>query len=100
MDKRLHKVQGKVVLKRYRILPYDEIVSALRKDGAIFFEDSKEQRLRRGTIWKATKKLTEMLGKPVVAQKGLLQTNQGLALEGYLFSVEGKGSLKLKGKPS
>jgi hypothetical protein len=97
---RLHKVKDNNVLARYRLFPYDEMVARLKKDGAIFFEDSKEQPLRPGTVWKASRKLTAMMGKPVAAQKGLLKLETGANLEGYLFSVKEPEVRPLKGKSS
>jgi len=85
---KLHRVAGKTVIKRYRLLPYSEIVDILKEDGAVFFEDTREQPLKRGTIWKAARRLSEMIQKKVVAQYVLMKTENGQAgLEGYLFSV-------------
>jgi len=83
---RVHRVKGKTVIRHYRIIPYAELVEILREDGEAFFEDSPEEPLKRQTIWKASRKLSAMVGKKVVANRALLRV-QGRELEGYSFSL-------------
>lgn len=86
---KIHRVTDKSrVVRRYKILPYGEMAEILKAPGeTVFFENSKELPLKRQTMWKAAKKLSEMVGKKVVAQRGVLKLNDSQALEGYLFSV-------------
>jgi hypothetical protein len=84
------------VIKRYRILPYSELLDILREDGEAFFENSPEQPLRRSTIWRAARRLSEMLGRKVVASSALVRKENGESMEGYLFSVERQRSRRRK----
>ena len=89
MSGKVHRVKGKQIVKTYRLLPYSEILDVLEEDGVAFFEDNPnpKQHLNRGTIWKATRKISQMVGKQVIAERVLMRLNNGAALEGYLFSV-------------
>jgi len=85
---KVHRVKNrKLLVRHYRIIPYDELVEILREDGAAFLEDSEEQPLKRQTVWRAARKLSEMVKKKVVAEKTILQLENGKSLEGYSFSV-------------
>jgi len=85
---RVHRVKDrKKLIRQYRIIPYSQLVEILREDGAAFFEDSVEQPLKRQTVWRAARKLSEMVKKKVVAEKTILQLENGKSLEGYSFSV-------------
>jgi len=88
---RVHQVKDNNVVKRFRIIPYDDLVVLLKKDEAAFFENSEEQPLKRITIWKAAKKLSGMVGKKVVAHRALYRVKD-ISLEGYLFEIEAEGS--------
>ena len=96
VEPRVHRVKGKTVVRTYRILPYSELEEILREDGAAFFEDTKEQRLKRGTIWKAARRLSEKLGKKVQTDRVVLRLENGDGLEGYLFSLAQPQSQSLK----
>ncbi|MEM2849041.1 MAG: hypothetical protein QXI36_02055, partial [Candidatus Bathyarchaeia archaeon] len=61
---RVHRIREKVV-KYYRIIPYSELVEILKEDGEAFFEDTREEPIRRQTVWKAARRLSETLGKKV-----------------------------------
>jgi hypothetical protein len=87
---RVHRTKDKIVVKRYRIIPYNELVEILKEDGEAFFEDSLEQPLKRGTVWRAARRLSEMVGKKVRADRALLRVGDESAIEGYSFSVEEK----------
>jgi len=90
---RVHRVKDrKLLVRHYRVIPYSELVEILREDGAAFFEDSKEEPLRRQTVWKAARKLSEMLKKKVIVEKTILRLKNGGSLEGYSFSVSEKQS--------
>jgi len=85
---RLHRVKDKKrLIHHYRIIPYSELVEILRKDGEAFFEDDKKEPLKRQTMWKAARRLSQLVGKKVVAQRALLRIQNGEALEGYSFAV-------------
>jgi hypothetical protein len=85
---KVHRVKdSKRVVKRYRIIPYDELAEILRVGDEAFFEDSSEQPLKRQTVWKAARRLSELVGKRVVAERALLRVRDGEAIEGYAFSL-------------
>lgn len=87
-NNKVYQVKNKnSIVKRYRIIPYEELIQLLKNDEVVFFEDSKEQPLNRSTIWKAARKLSQMIGGKVVAQRALYRLADGVVLEGYLFSV-------------
>lgn len=85
----IHRTKGRNVLKTYRVIPYEEFSKILREDGEVFLEDTGDPPLRRQTVWRAAKKLAEMIGKKVRYDRALLQVEGGDAFfEGYLFSIE------------
>jgi len=87
--RKVHRVKDrKRLIRHYRIIPYSELVDVLREDGVAFFEDSTEEPLKRQTVHKAARKLSEMLGKKVVAEKKILRLDNGESMEGYSFSVK------------
>lgn len=86
MSNKVHRVKGNNVIRRFRIIPYDELVILLKNDEAAFFENTSDQPLKRTTIWKAAKKLSRMVGKKVVAHRALYRVKD-ICLEGYLFEV-------------
>lgn len=88
---RVHRVKDNNVVKSFRIIPYDDLVVLLKKDEAVFFENSVEQPLKRITIWKAARKLSGMVGKKVVAHRALYRVKD-ISLEGYLFEIASSGS--------
>lgn len=100
-ESRIHRITDKSkVIRHFKILPYNEIAQILKTPGeTVFFENSKEQPLKRQTMWKAAKKLTVMVGKKVVAQRGALKLNDEQALQGYLFSVVDQRPQRQKDKP-
>ncbi len=85
----MHSVKGKEVVKRYRVIPYDELADVLRREDEAFLEDGEgELRLKRGTVWKAARRLSELVGMPVRAERAFLRFEGGSVVEGYSFSVE------------
>jgi len=89
---KVHRVKNnKTIIKRYRIIPYSELVPILKKDDLVFLEDDPNDRLKPGTVWKAAKRLSELVGKKIVASRVLYQVAEG-SLEGYLFAVKAEGS--------
>jgi hypothetical protein len=83
---RVHRVKDEnSVIRRYQLIPYSDLAVILKEGETAFLEDSAKQKLRRQTIWKATRKLSQMVGKSVVAQRGFLKVENGANLEGYLF---------------
>ena len=98
---RVHRVEDRnSVIRRYRLIPYKELVQVLKEGETAFLEDSSEQKLKRQTVWKASRRLTVIVGKKVVAEKGFLKLENETNLEGYLFSVVEPESPRLKGKSS
>jgi len=76
-------------MKTYRMIPYEEFAEVLRQDGEAFLEDPEEGPLKRQTVWKAAKKLSQMVGKKVRYDRALFQVNNGEDyLEGYAFYLE------------
>ena len=97
----IHRTKGKNVLKTYRVIPYEEFSKILNEDGQVFLEDTGDPPLRRQTVWRAAKRLTELVGKRVLYDRAALQVGDGDAyLEGYLFSIEAPESLPQKGNAS
>lgn len=78
------------------MIPYEELSEILEGEETAFLEDSSKQKLNRQTIWKASKKLSAMTGKNVVAQKGVLKLKPGGNRAGYLFCVVGRKSQSRK----
>ena len=83
-------------VKSYRLLPYSEIAEILKEDGSAFFEDSKDQPLKPGTIWKGARKLSEMMKEPVTAKHVVMRLKSGVGMEGYLFSASSRRSRRRK----
>jgi hypothetical protein len=88
---RLHRIEKNNALRTYRLFPYDEIVKALKEDGKIFFANSKGRPLKAGTVWKASKTLSRMMGKKVTVKSGVYKLKDKTSLEGYIFILEGSG---------
>lgn len=87
MKLNVHKVKNvEDVLPRYRIIPYGELVEVLKNDGLAFLEDDPEQRLKRQTVWRACRKLSEMVGKQVRYKSAIINL-KGNPIEGYLLSL-------------
>ena len=86
---KVHKVKGSnvEVIKRYRIIPYQELVAVLKDDGEAFLEDS-DRELKRGTVWKAARRLSQLVGRRVRASRAFLRFPDGTLIEGWSFSVE------------
>jgi hypothetical protein len=97
----IHRTKGKNVLRTYRVIPYAEFSKILKEDGEVFLEDTGGPPLKRQTVWRAAKKLTKMVGKKVLYDRALLQMeDKDSFFEGYLFSIEGPGSLPQTDKAS
>jgi len=98
---RVHRVEDRnSVIRHYRLIPYKELVQVLKEGDTAFLEDSSEQKLKRQTVWKASRRLTVIVGKRVVAEKGFLKLENETNLEGYLFSVVEPEVQSRKGKSS
>lgn len=89
---RVHRVQGMTPVKSYRLFPYSEIVGVLKEDGTAFFENSRDQPLKPGTVWKAARKLSDLMKQPVKAEHVVMRLKDGAGMEGYLFSASGRRS--------
>lgn len=95
---RLYRVNDQQFIPRYTHIPYDEMIPILKRGENTFIEDLAGKKFNNTTILRAARKLTGMVGKPVVARKGFLKIENGANLEGYLFSVERQVSRLPKGK--
>lgn len=85
----VHRVRDKKRLVRsFRIIPYDDLAEILRDDGVAFFESSGEPPLKRQTVWRAARRLSEMMKKQVIAEHCVYKIQNGKELEGYAFSVK------------
>jgi len=86
---KVHRTNNRQIIKHIRsvIIPYKEIMDVLEKDGEAFLEANNENPLRRQTIWKATKKLSSLLGRRVRYDRALLRVDGVDVLEGYSFSL-------------
>ena len=86
-DSKAHTSKGQNVTKTFRKIPYVQFADILKKDGEAFLEDiNKEAPLKRQTIWKACKKLTEMVGKKIKYNSAVMHLGEEI-LEGYQFTV-------------
>ena len=87
---KVHKTNEKKLIHHitYRFIPYEELVDVLKDDGEAFLEDSAERPLKRSTVWRAARKLSKMVGRPVHYDRALLKIDDAIALEGYAFSLE------------
>jgi hypothetical protein len=72
--------------RHYRKIDYEEFAAALKSGEYMFYESPETQPLKRQTIWKATKKLSVMVGKKVIATYGE-KSNGTDVKKGYLFTV-------------
>jgi len=69
--------------RHYRKIDYEEFTNALKNGEFMFYTgDAKRQ-----AVWKATRKLSGMVGKKVVAVYGEKELD-GVQEKGYLFMVE------------
>lgn len=87
---KLYRVSDEKFIPLCRRIPYKAMLPILRANEVAFLEDFKKQQgqFNRSTISNAAKKLSLMVGKKVVAERGLMKLNDGVSLEGYLFTTE------------
>lgn len=88
MTPKVHRSKNRTVIKTYRTIPYDEFATVLKEDGEAFLENPEGEPLRRQTVWRAAKRLTELVGKKVYYDRALLCLNRKTHLEGYSFWTE------------
>jgi len=88
---KVHRTKNEKVINAYRFIPYGEISEVLKNDGEAFLEQDNERPLKRSTIWRASKKLSQMVGRKVRYDRSFLQIGETY-LEGYIFSIEGQES--------
>ena len=88
---KVHRINNREVIKHIKsvTIPYYEIIEVLEKDGEAFLEADKENPLRRQTIWKAARLLSQRMKKNVRYDRSLLRIDGVDVLEGYAFSIEG-----------
>lgn len=80
---KVHRVKNNLI-KHYKLIPYSELEEVLKDDREAFLEGP----FKRQTVWKAARKLSELMGKKVVAKKALLRLKSGESLEGYSFYIK------------
>jgi len=86
---KVHRVENPDDLMiHYRLIPYDEMIPLLKKDGVVFLEGP----FKRQTIWQAARRLSEKVGRKVTASACLLPLKSGEKLQGYVFALEEKES--------
>jgi len=91
-NSKVHRIEdNKNVIKCYRIIPYSDLVPLLKKGDLAFLEDDPNDRLKSGTIWKAARRLSELVGRKVTASRVIYQVKE-IVLEGYLFEAEASES--------
>jgi len=82
---KVYRTKGKEVIKRYRfIIPYSQLVKVLQKDDEAFVEGP----FRRATVWKAARRLSELVGRPVRVENACLRFEGKADIQGYSFSLE------------
>lgn len=86
MSSRVHPVNGSLVHKLYRKIPYDDLKVLLRKDEIAFIEHPDGEKLKRQTIHRAARVLSEALGKKVSYSEAIMQV-AGRNIEGYLLEL-------------
>ncbi len=88
-NSKVHRVKDqKKVVTHYKVIPYGELLEILKQDGIAFFEDTKEEPLKRQTVHAAARRLSGMVKQKVVARRSLLELENGRSLEGYLFRLD------------
>jgi hypothetical protein len=70
----------------YRKIPYADLLVLLRRDEAAFLEHPEGSRLKRQTVHRASRSLSESLGKTVVYCEAVMQVGDG-GIEGFLLEV-------------
>ena len=86
----VHRNANGMTIHRYRFVPYDEIAKVLKEDGSAFLEQTDDRELKPQTMWKAAKKISKMVGKPVKAYPALYRKENGdqeTYFEGYCFQT-------------
>lgn len=75
--------ENDTIIKRWRVIPYDELRQALKEDGKAFVED-----INRKTAWGASRRLSAMMSKPVRAEVAFFQLQgSNEKVKGYYFKV-------------
>ncbi|GAH63863.1 unnamed protein product, partial [marine sediment metagenome] len=87
-NSKVHKIEDSTnIVKRFGVIPYKDLVPLLKKGDLVFLEDDSDEPLKRGTVWKAARRLSELVGQKVVSSRVIYQIKD-VKLEGYLFQVE------------
>lgn len=88
MSTKVHPVNGTLIHKVYRKIPYEEIKELLKKDEMAFIEHPDGERLKRQTIHRAARILSNALGKKVTYSEAVMQLGAGKGtIEGYYLEV-------------
>jgi hypothetical protein len=74
--------------RHFGILDYKSMADVLREGDMVFVKNTKETPLKPQTMWKASNKLSSMVGKKVVAINGEKRENNEEPQKGYLFMVK------------
>jgi len=86
---KVHRTNNNIVKHiRSVTIPYKDIMEVLEKDGEAFLEANEENPLRRQTVWKAAKRLSDLMGRRVRYDRALLKVDGVEVLSGYSFSLE------------
>jgi hypothetical protein len=87
----VHRIKDKNVIQHFKTIPYKDIIEVLLDDGIAFLEQT-EPSLKRQTVWKAARRLSERLGKKVICRKRTLEIKDNDEttdiMDGYLFEIE------------
>ena len=90
----VHRVKdANNIITAHRFIPYDEMANILKEDGTAFLEQDNDRPLKRQTMHKAAKKLSEMVGKKISYKRAFLRVGEendpkATYYEGYYFLVE------------
>lgn len=76
------------MVRAFKLIPYDKIAEVLKNDGTAFLEEDGENPLKRQTMWKASKKLSSMLGKKVGYFRTLYHVGNDIYMKGWSFQVD------------
>lgn len=86
VSSKVYPVNGSLIHKLYRKIPYDDLKELLKKDEIAFIEHPDGERLKRQTIHRAARVLSEALGKKVTYSEAIMQVDDR-NIEGYVLQL-------------
>lgn len=86
MSTNVYSVNGNNVKKLYKKIPYEELLAVLRKEGSVFLQHPDKNKFKRQTIHRATRVLTERLGKKVVYCEAIMSVVDK-DIDGFILEV-------------